>query len=272
MTSRAVGRFFRNPGAVVGLGIVLVLVFCAIFAPLLVSRPPDQQNLLERLTPPSLDEPFGTDEFGRSIFSRVLYGTRVSLLTGLIPVVSALLVGTVLGLLSGYFRGWVDTVLMRMMDILLAFPSLLLALGVVGALGPGLINAVIAVALVEIPQYARIVRSVVLGTREEEFVQAARALGAEDARIMSRHLFPSTLAPLTVQATLGVGFAILSMAGLSFLGLGVQPPTSDWGQMLSSGRTYMAGNGWILLFPGLAISLTVLGFNLLGDGLRDALG
>lgn len=269
---RALRRFFRNRGAVAGLGIVVALIFGAIFAPLLVNRPPDSQDLLGRLAPPSLSEPFGTDEFGRSIFSRVLYGARISLLTGIIPVATALVIGSILGLLSGYFRGWVDTVLMRTMDVLLAFPSLLLALGVVGALGPGLINAVIAVALVEIPQYARIVRSVVLGTREEDFVQAAQALGAGNTRIITRHLYPSTLAPLTVQATLGVGFAILSMAGLSFLGLGVQPPTSDWGQMLSSGRTYMAGNSWILLFPGLAISLTVLGFNLLGDGLRDTLG
>lgn len=269
---RAMRRFFRNRGAVTGLCIVVALILGAVFAPLLVNRPPDAQDLLGRLAPPSLSDPFGTDEFGRSIFSRVLYGARISLLTGIIPVVTALVIGSILGLLSGYFRGWVDTVLMRAMDVLLAFPSLLLALGVVGALGPGLINAVIAVALVEIPQYARIVRSVVLGTREEDFVQAARALGAGNTRLMSRHLYPSTLAPLTVQATLGVGFAILSMAGLSFLGLGVQPPTADWGQMLSSGRAYMAGNSWILLFPGLAISLTVLGFNLLGDGLRDALG
>lgn len=270
--THALRRFSGNRSAVVGLVIVLGLFLCALFAPLLVSRPPDDQDLLARLTAPSLAEPFGTDEFGRSVLSRVLYGSRLSLLSGLVPVVSALVIGTVLGLLSGYFRGWLDTLLMRTMDVLLAFPSLLLALGIVGALGPGFKNALIAVALVEIPQYARIVRSVVLGVREEDFVQASKALGAGNTRLIVRHLLPTTLPALMVQATLGVGFAILSMAGLSFLGLGVQPPIADWGQMLSSARTYMAGNGWLLLFPGLAISLTVLGFNLLGDGLRDALG
>lgn len=267
----AMRRFRHNRAAVIGLFIVLGLVLVAIFAPLLADQPPDAQSLRDRLEPPSLTNPFGTDEFGRSVYSRVLHGARISLLTGLIPVVSALIFGTLIGLVTGYFRGWLDTTLMRVMDVLLAFPSLLLALGVVGALGPGLVNAVIAIAIVEIPQYARIVRSVVLGTREEDFVHAAQALGARNGRVLFKHILPSTLAPLSVQATLGIGFAILSMAGLSFLGLGVQPPTSDWGEMLSRGRRYLPDNNWLLLFPGLAISLTVLGFNLLGDGLRDAL-
>jgi peptide/nickel transport system permease protein len=267
----ATRRFRRNPGAWVGLVVVLSLVGLAAFAPLIADRPPDQQNLRVRLQPPSAEQPFGTDEFGRSVFARVAFGARVSLLTGVVPVVLALLVGSAVGLVAGYFRGRVDGLLMRAMDVLLAFPSLLLALAVVGTLGPGLSNAVIAIAIVGVPQYARLVRSVVLGTREEEYVQAARALGAGDTRLMLRHVLPSAIGPIVVQATLGVGFAILAIAGLSFLGLGVQPPTSDWGEMLARGRRYLPDATWLMVFPGLAVSLTVLGFNLLGDGLRDAL-
>ncbi len=269
--SPAARRFRRNPGAWVGLAVVLGLVVLAAFAPLIADRPPDQQNLRVRLQPPSLEHPFGTDEFGRSVFARVAYGTRVSLLTGVVPVALALLVGSAIGLLAGYFRGRLDGLLMRAMDVLLAFPSLLLALAVVGTLGPGLVNAVIAIAVVDVPQYARLVRSVVLGAREEEYVQAARALGAGDGRVMLRHVLPSAVGPIVVQATLGVGFAILAIAGLSFLGLGVQPPTSDWGEMLARGRRFLPDATWLMIFPGLAVSLTVLGFNLLGDGLRDAL-
>jgi ABC-type dipeptide/oligopeptide/nickel transport system permease subunit len=250
---------------------VLGLLALAVFAPWIADRPPDAQNLRMRLRPPSLEHPFGTDEFGRSVLARVAYGARVSLLTGVVPVALALLVGSAVGLLAGFFRGRLDGVLMRAMDVLLAFPSLLLALAVVGTLGPGLVNAVIAIAVVDVPQYARLVRSVVLGTREEEFVQAARALGAGNGRLMFRHVLPSAIGPIVVQATLGVGFAILAIAGLSFLGLGVQPPTADWGEMLARGRRFLPDATWLMIFPGLAVSLTVLGFNLLGDGLRDAL-
>lgn len=274
MTDRrrgALRRFRRNRAAVVGLALVLLLVAVAIFAPLLAPYAPDTQNLRARLRPPSAEHWFGTDEFGRDILSRVIYGARISLFTGLVPVFAAALVGTAVGLVAGFYRGRLDAVLMRIMDVLLAFPSLLLALAVVGALGPGLRNAVIAVAVVGVPGYARIVRSVVIGAREEEYVQAARALGAGDGRLLLRELLPATFGALSVQATLGIGFAILSMAGLSFLGLGVQPPTSDWGEMLSRGRRYLPDSGWLLLYPGAAISLTVLAFNLLGDGLRDAL-
>ncbi len=266
----AARRFRRNRGAVVGLVLVVALVLIAVLAPTLAPFAPDAQDLRARLRPPSTAHPFGTDEFGRDILSRVLYGARISLFTGLVPVVSGLLVGTTIGLLGGYYRGWLDDVLMRVMDVLLAFPSLLLALAVVGTLGPGLVNAVVAVAIVAVPGYARLARSVVIAAREEEFVHAARSLGAHDLRLMVRHVLPSTIGPLTVQATLGIGFAILSMAGLSFLGLGVQPPTSDWGEMLSRGRRFLPGSSWLLLYPGAAISLTVLAFNLLGDGLRDA--
>ncbi|HLR46698.1 MAG TPA: ABC transporter permease, partial [Deinococcales bacterium] len=190
---------------------------------------------------------------------------------GTIPVLVAGVIGTLLGLFAGYFRGWLDSVLMRIMDVLLAFPSILLALAIVGALGPGLTNAVIAVAIVSIPEYARIVRSVVLGAREEEFVQAASAVGVRTPGKLFRHILPTALGPLSVQASLGVGFAILSLAGLSFLGLGIQPPAADWGEMLNRGRGFLPGSNWLLIFPGLAISVTVLAFNLLGDGIRDAL-
>jgi len=264
-------RFRRNRGALLGAVLVALLVGAAVFAPWLADRGPSQQDLRARLQPPSLTHPFGTDEFGRSLYSRVLHGARVSLLTGLIPVVAALVVGSSLGLLAGFFGGRLEGAIMRVMDVLLAFPSLLLALAVVGTLGPGLVNAVIAIAVVEIPQYARLVRSVVLGTREEDYVQAARALGAGNARLMLRHVLPSAIGPIVVQATLGIGFAILAMAGLSFLGLGVQPPTADWGEMLARGRRFLPEATWLMVFPGVAVSLTVLAFNLLGDGLRDAL-
>jgi len=264
-------RFWRNRAAVAGLVVVVVLVAVAVAAPLLAPYAPEAQNLRERLRPPSGAHWFGTDEFGRDVLSRVLYGARISLLTGLVPVLSGLLVGTAIGLVAGYYGGRLDNLLMRVMDVLLAFPSLLLALAVVGALGPGLVNAVIAVAIVAVPGYARLARSVVIATREEEFVQAARALGARDPRLLLKHVLPTTLGPLSVQATLGIGFAILSMAGLSFLGLGVQPPTADWGEMLARGRRFLPDSAWLLIFPGAAISLTVLAFNLFGDGLRDAL-
>ncbi len=271
LTSPAMKRFLRNRLAVLGLIIIVLLILMAVLAPVITPAPPAAQNLRERLLPPSGEHWFGTDEYGRSVFSRVVYGARVSLLTGTIPVLVAGVIGTLLGLLAGFYRGWLDNVLMRVMDVLLAFPSILLALAIVGALGPGLTNAVIAVAVVSIPEYARIVRSVVLGTREEEFVQAAAAVGVRTPGKMFRHILPSALGPLSVQASLGVGFAILSLAGLSFLGLGIQPPAADWGEMLNRGRRFLPDSDWLLIFPGLFISLTVLGFNLLGDGIRDAL-
>ncbi len=270
LASPAARRFLRNRGAVVGLVLVACLVAVAVLAPVLAPYDPVAQDLRARLRPPSAEHWFGTDEFGRDVLSRVVYGARISLVTGLVPVLTGLVVGTAIGLLAGFYRGWIDDVLMRVMDVLLAFPSLLLALAVVGTLGPGLVNAVIAVSVVSVPGYARLARSVVIAAREEEYVHAARSLGAGDGRLMLRHVLPATVGALTVQATLGIGFAILSMAGLSFLGLGVQPPTSDWGEMLSRGRRFLPGSSWLLLYPGAAISLTVLAFNLLGDGLRDA--
>src|SRR5690554_1713890 len=271
LTSPAMKRFLRNRMAVLGLIIIVLLILMAVLAPVITPAPPAAQNLRERLQPPSTEHWFGTDEYGRSVFSRVVYGARVSLLTGTIPVLVAGVIGTLLGLLAGFYRGWLDSVLMRLMDVLLAFPSILLALAIVGTLGPGLTNAVIAVAIVSIPEYARIVRSVVLGAREEEFVQAATALGARSPRKMFKHILPTALGPLSVQASLAVGYAVLSLAGLSFLGLGIQPPAADWGEMLNRGRDFLPDSSWLLVFPGLAISLTVLAFNLVGDGIRDAL-
>jgi len=266
-----IGRLLRSPGAWVGALLVATITIVAIFAPLLSDRPPAQQNLRTRLEPPSAEQPFGTDEFGRSVMARTFHGARISLLTGLIPVLVSLSVGSLIGLTAGFFGGRLDALLMRFMDILLAFPSMLLALAVVGTLGPGLVNAVIAIAIVGVPEYARIVRSVVLVAKEEEYAQAAQALGAGRARVMFRHVFPNAIGPVTVQATLGIGFAIMSIAGLSFLGLGVQPPVSDWGEMLARGRRFLPDANWLMLFPGVAVSLTVLGFNLLGDAVRDAL-
>ncbi len=271
LRSPGLRRFLKNRAAIVGFVLVVLLIAAAALAPVLAPYAPDFQNLRMRLRAPSAAHIFGTDEFGRDVLSRVLHGARVSLLTGLVPVLVAAVIGSTLGLVAGFYRGTLDSVLMRLMDVLLAFPSLLLALAVVGALGPGLENAVIAIAIVGVPSYARIVRSVVIATREEEFVTAAQALGARDPRVLLKHVLPSALGALSVQATLGIGFAILSMAGLSFLGLGVQPPTADWGEMLARGRRYLPGSPWLLLYPGAAISLTVLAFNLLGDGLRDAL-
>src|SRR5690625_460128 len=264
-------RFLRNRMAVLGLIIIVLLVLIAVFAPVIADQPPAQQNLRERLQPPSSENWFGTDEYGRSVFSRSVHGAPVSLLTGTIPVLIAGVIGTLLGLLAGYYRGWLDNVLMRVMDVLLAFPSLLLALAIVGALGPGLTNAVIEVAIVSITEYARTVCTVVLGTREEVSVKAGSGVGVRMPVQPFRHVLLSAFGPRSLQPSPGVGFAILSLAGLSFLGLGIQPPAADWGEMLNRGRRFLPDADWLLIFPGLAISITVLGFNLLGDGIRDAL-
>lgn len=264
-------RLTRNPGALTGLCLVTGLILLALFAGVLSPAAPNQQDWGQRLLGPSLAHPFGTDEFGRDLMSRTLHGGRISLLAGFLPVVLGALTGATLGLVAGYFGGWLDEGIMRAMDILLAFPSIFLALAIIGALGPGFFNAILAVAIVSIPSYARIVRGEVLKLKREEYVEAARVLGARHLRIIVRHVLPNVLSPLIVQATLSVGFAILSTAGLSFLGLGVQPPTSDWGEMLSSGRKYLPEAWWLEVFPGLFIMAAVLGVNLLGDGLRDVL-
>jgi len=264
-------RLRKNHLAVVGGGLLVIFFVMALFAPLLAPYDPLSQDLYNRLMPPSLDHPFGTDDFGRDILSRVIYGSRISLRIGVVAVVIALVLGTTIGLVAGYWGGVLDQLLMRLMDLLLAFPSILLAIGIVAILGPGLENAMLAIGLVAVPQYARLVRASALSVREMDYVQASRALGAGHMRILLVAILPNCLAPLIVQATLGLATAILDAAGLSFLGLGAQPPMPEWGAMLSNGRELIVRAPWVLTFPGVAIFFTVLAFNLFGDGLRDAL-
>lgn len=264
-------RLRQNRLSIVGLALIAGFLLLAFAAPLIAPADPMQQALYNRLSPPTLAHPFGTDDFGRDILSRVIYGARISLRVGVVAVLIALLLGTGIGLVAGYWGGWIDQVLMRVMDLLLAFPSILLAIGIVAILGPGLENAMLAVGIVAVPQYARLVRASVLTVRETDYVLAARALGASDVRILAIAILPNCLAPLIVQATLGLATAILDAAGLSFLGLGAQPPIPEWGAMLSQGRELIVRAPWVLTFPGGAIFLTVLAFNLVGDGLRDAL-
>ncbi len=264
-------RLRKNRLAVMG-GILLIgFLSVALFAPFLAPYDPLSQDLYNRLAAPSLSHPFGTDDFGCDILSRVIYGSRISLRIGVVAVVISLALGTTIGLIAGYWGGMLDQVLMRMMDLLLAFPSILLAIGIVAIIGPGLENAMLAIGIVAVPQYARLVRASALSVREMDYVQAARALGAGDLRILLVAVLPNCLAPLIVQSTLGLATAILDAAGLSFLGLGAQPPVPEWGAMLSNGRELILRAPWVLTFPGVAIFFTVLAFNLLGDGLRDAL-
>jgi peptide/nickel transport system permease protein len=264
-------RLLRDRAAMVGLLVVALLVVIAAAAPAIVPHPPNDQSFRIKLEPPSPEHLFGTDEFGRDIFSRVLIGTRVALGVGIFPVLIALVVGVGLGLVAGYYGRQVDQVVMRLVDILLAFPWLLLAIGIMAVLGPGINNVVIAVAIVYIPAFARIVRGSVLSIKEKEFVEAARAMGQPDSRIIVRHILANAWAPIIVLSTLSIGQAIIYAAGLSFIGLGTQPPDADWGVMLSSGREYLRDAPWLGFFPGFAILITVLAFNLFGDGLRDAL-
>lgn len=261
----------RNRAALAG-GVVLVaLVFVALFAPQVAPSDPIRILPVERLLPPSRQHLFGTDELGRDVLSRVIFGARISLTVGLISVGVALVIGVTLGLLSGYLGGRVDNLIMRVIDILLAFPGILLAIVIAGTLGPGLRNVMIAVGIFSVPTYARVVRASTLSIREMEYVQALRALGASDGRIIFRHILPNVSAAVIVLSTLGVATAILSAAGLSFVGLGAQPPTPEWGAMLSAARPYLNSEWWLPTFPGLAIMVTVLAINLLGDGVRDAL-
>ncbi len=263
----------KNKMALLGLVILSIIVFLAIFADQIADY--DQvvikQNLRYRLKPPSAEHWLGTDEFGRDIFARLIHGARVSLAVGILAVGIAIGVGGLLGALAGYYGGKLDNIVMRVMDVFLAVPSILLAIAIVSALGPNLVNLMVAVSISSIPRYARIVRASVLSIRDQEFVEAARAIGASDARIIFRHIIPNSLAPVIVQGTLGVAGAILSTAGLSFIGLGIQPPAPEWGSMLSGGRQYLRYAWWVTTFPGVSIMITILSLNLLGDGLRDAL-
>jgi peptide/nickel transport system permease protein len=261
----------RNRLAAMGMVILFGLFFAAIFAPIVAPYAPDEQFPLDARQAPSWQYIFGTDTIGRDIFSRVIYGTRVSLLVGIASMLFASFVGVTLGLMAGYYGGWLDTLLMRTMDALLAFPAILLAIFIVAVLGPSLLNAILAVGIVYTPTFARLARANALSIREKEYLEAARAIGMRDGQIMLRVILLNSLSPIVVQFSLGVGYAILVEAGLSFLGLGVQPPTPAWGSMLGQARNYMAFAPWLTTFPGLAILITVLGFNFVGDGLREAL-
>lgn len=254
-------------GAIIVLGCILV----AILAPLLAPYPPQEVHAKWRLYPPNEYFLLGTDEFGRDILSRIIFGSRISLQVGLISVGIALMLGSTLGGIAGFYGGATDNVIMRTMDVLFAFPAILLAIGIMAMLGPGIANAMIAIGIVYTPAFARLMRASVLQVKEMEFVDAARVLGALDARIMVRHIAPNLMAPLIVQTTFCLSTAILTEAALSFLGLGTPPPEPSWGIMLSASRKYVELSPWPAVFPGLAIMLVVLGFNLLGDGLRDVL-
>lgn len=265
-------RFFRNRLAVLGLALVgLVLLMVILSIPLAPWERVIDQDLPNKLQPPSLAHPMGTDHLGRDILARVLYGSRVSLLVGITVVAIGMSIGTVLGLMAGFFGGWIDSVISRLTDIMLAFPFLLLAIAVAAVLGPSLQNVIIALGFASFPAYVRLVRGSVLSIREEQFVAAARAIGVSRRAIMLRHILPNLAGTLLVYGTLRISVAILAESGLSFLGLGPQPPQPTWGNMLTDGREYLLFFHWLPLFPGLAILITVLGFNLLGDGLRDLL-
>jgi peptide/nickel transport system permease protein len=259
-----------NPLNVVAFALIAVFALCALLAPLLAPYDPLLQDLGSRLRPPSPEHWLGTDSLGRDILSRILYGARISLLVGVVVVVSAGVVGTAIGLIAGYVGGFVDDALMRLTEVFLAFPALILAMAIAGALGPSLTNAIIAIAAVTWAVYARLTRGQILSLRRREFVEAARAMGASRTRIVVRHLLPNALAPLMIQASFDLGSSIIAAAGLSFIGFGAQPPTPEWGVMISEGRNYISTQPWLSLFPGLAILFAVGSFNLLGDGLRDA--
>jgi len=268
---RALKKLQSNRAAVAGMAVILVLVVAAVFAPFLAPYNPYTVTLDTRLQPPGAAHLLGTDELGRDILSRLLYGARVSLWVGIVTVALAGLIGVAGGLMAGYLDGYWDAVIMRLVDVFLAFPVIVLAIAIVAVRGPGLTNVLIALALVYWTTYARVARSVVLILREEEYTWAARTLGASASRIMVRHLLPNAIAPLVVLASLGMGNAIVAEAALSFLGLGIQPPEASWGSMLNVGMGFLRDASFLSITPGLAIFVTVLGFNLLGDGLRDAL-
>jgi peptide/nickel transport system permease protein len=264
-------RLSRSKGAIVGLIILAGLVFIAIFGPLLAPYDPYKPDPTHYLFSPGSPYYFGTDQYGRDVLTRVLYGARLSLVIGLISVGIASVIGVTVGLVAGYYGRWVDSLLMRIIDVMLAFPGILLALGIVSMFKPSVQNVMIAVGISSVPAYARLTRGSVLSAREELYVDAARVIGVPNRRILARHILPNVVAPIIVTATLGTGAAILSAAALSFLGLGAQPPEAEWGRMLSDGRQFLRNQWWIATFPGLAIMLTVLAMNMLGDGLRDAL-
>ena len=264
-------RFARSRFAVIGLAFLTFIILIAAAAPLLATHSPTEQNLLGLYQGPSSEHYFGTDQLGRDVFSRVVYGARYSLFIGATAAIGGLIIGLTLGMLSGYFGGWVDMLVMRVIDIMLSFPGVLLAILIVSVLGPGIYNLIIALSIWFTPTIARLIRGTVLTLKNQDFVTAAHASGAGSVRIMSRHLLPNATSPLIVYGTLSVAVALLVAAGLSFLGLGAQPPTPEWGAMIGSGRQYLRDAPNATLFPGLAIFFTVLSLNFIGDALRDAL-
>jgi peptide/nickel transport system permease protein len=269
--SDSVYRLSRNPGSIIGGIILLALVLMSISAPLITHFNPIAITPQDRLLPPSAVHWMGTDNFGRDMFTRVVYGGRISLSVGIISVFVALLFGVPMGLVSGYYGGKLDSVIMRVVDVMLAFPGILLALVIISILGPSIFNVMIAVGISAIPTYARVTRSSVLKTKQEMFIDAAKLMGCSNSRIILSHILPNILGPVVVISTLGIGGAIISGSALSFLGLGATAPTPEWGLLLSEGRNYLAQAWWITTFPGIAIMITVLSINLIGDGLRDAL-
>jgi peptide/nickel transport system permease protein len=267
----ALQSFGKNKLAVAGLGIVVFFIIIAILAPVISPYSYKEQVLSDRMLAPSSEHWFGTDDFGRDIFSRILYGSRISLWVGFFSVLGSVVFGTMLGIIAGYYGRWVDAIISRIFDIMLAFPSILLAIAVVAILGPSLKNALIAIAVINIPNFGRLVRSKVLSVKQEEYIMAARAVGMRDTRILISHILPNSISPVIVQATLAIATAIIEAAALGFLGMGAQAPTPEWGKMLADSKNYITQAPWTLFFPGIAIMLTVLGFNLMGDGLRDIL-
>lgn len=261
----------NNKLALFGVIIIFLLIFIAIFAPFIAPHDPVDQELKKRLSSPSSEYPLGTDHLGRCILSRLIYGARISLPIAMTVIGITFAIGVTIGAISGYLGGVTDEIIMRIVDVLLTFPGLILALAIIAALGPGLFNAGIALVVVGWAGYTRIVRGSVLSVKEKEFVEGIRALGASDFYILVRHILPNVIAPVIPLAMLGIGYVILAVAGLSFLGLGAQPPMPEWGAMLNDGRAFMRSAPHLMIFPGLAIMVTVLAFNLLGDGLRDAL-
>ena len=269
--SDARSRLLRNPVAMAGGAVSILLILVAFAAPYIAPYDPVHQDLANSLAGPSMAHLAGTDVHGRDIFSRIIYGTRISLRIGFLGMLLGCVAGVILGLVAGYYGGWWDTVIMRLMDVQMAFPGLLVAICIIAIIGPGLENVILAVGIFSVPLFARVTRGQILSLKEQEFIVAARMMGAQDGRIMLSHLLPNAVAPLLVLCTLRIATAILTAASLSFLGLGAQPPIPEWGAMLSDGRAYLSIAPHVATTPGLAILITVLAFNLLGDGLRDAL-
>jgi peptide/nickel transport system permease protein len=270
-TPEFIQRFSRNRLAILGSAILFILVLVALFAPIIAPFPYDQQNLSNVKQPPNSVNWLGTDNFGRDILSRCIYGARISLTVGLLAVSIAVVSGGILGAVAAFYGGFVDDVIMRVLDVIYAVPALLLGIAIAATLGPGLKNLMIAIALGNLSSYARVVRASVLTVKENEYIEAARGIGASDLRIITKHIIPNALAPIIVQATLGVAGAILACATLSFLGLGIQPPTPEWGSMLSTSRQFIRSSPYMSIFPGLFIMITVLSLNVIGDGIRDAI-